>query len=438
MQAGLCTDKNDLPPLRPASFGAPQRVVEMHPEKLTLALEPECAMAHCRSSGGIKDDESYLLVDIGGGTVDIVSHALVGGNLEELIPPKGNDAGGTTVNENFRKFLMEFLADPNFFRYIGEHADKDRRMANGRDLEYLVYATFEQAKRDFGANCTETSGIENFTLIVPASFWRNYEQILKTKIAGIKDGSVSMDENQQELILSRAKMAEIFEPTMSKIIGKVKEVLDEVGGRIDHIYLAGGFGGCSYIYEKLKDALMKNTQDYTLHPAYGESELGIVQGACMCCCDSTVIQKRKADATYGISVSKRFVEGKHDTSKKFWVESKNQYSCNDLFSTIIEVDDNVASDSVYVKDLDVLHNNTSSTSINVYSSPDKNVWYTTNDRVYFLGKCDINVSGVGLGRKIEIAVDFTHTEIQLRAHDKNKPENEATLTLDFLCANDEK
>ena len=437
MQAGLCTDKNDLPPLCPARFGAPQRVVEMHPEKLTLALEPECATAHCRSSGGIEEDESYLLVDIGGGTVDIVSHALVGGNLEELIPPKGNDAGGTTVNENFRKFLMGFLADPKFFRYIGEHVDKDLRMANNRDLEYLVYSTFEQAKRDFGAGCTETSGLENFTLTLPASFWKNYAKTLKTKIDGVRDRSVSMDEDNQELILSRAKMAEIFEPTMSKIIGKVKEVLEEVGGSIDHIYLAGGFGGCSYIYEKLKDSLMKNTQDYTLHPAYGESELGIVQGACMFRCDSTIIQKRKADATYGIAVSIPFVDGKHLASKRFWAESEKQYRCKDIFCTIIEVDDSVSTDSVYVSDVGVLHERTSSTSICVYSSPDKNVWYTTNDRVYFLGKCDINVSGVGLGRKIEIAVDFTHTEIQLRAHDKNKPENEATLTLDFLCVKDE-
>ena len=429
----MCTIKEELCPLRPASAGQPRSIVELHPDKLTLALEPECATAHCRSGGGFQEDENYLLIDVGGGTVDIVSHAIVGGNLEELIPPKGNDAGGTTVNETFRKFLMEFLADPNFFRYIGEHVDDNTRMINSRDLEYLVHVTFEQAKRDFGTSCSESRGFDTFTLTLPVSFWKNYESTLIRKVKSIKDESISVDERQQELIISRQKMAQFFHPTMSRIIDKVKEVLEEVGESIDHIYLAGGFGGCPYLYEKLEDAIQKMTRKYKLHPPHGESELGIVQGACMFRCDPTIIHQRKADATYGVAVTIPFNDSKHDVTKKKFNEDLQQDRCQDIFCTIIEEDDNICSDSVYVTDVNVGRNDASSVTLCVYSSPDKNVWYTTSDRVSFLGRCELTVSGFGHGRQIEIAVDFTHAEIQLRAHDKINPKNEAKITLDFLC-----
>lgn len=52
----------------------------------------------------------YLVLDIGGGTVDITCHeVLENKSIGELVPPSGGDWGSTYVNENFMKFLEEIF-----------------------------------------------------------------------------------------------------------------------------------------------------------------------------------------------------------------------------------------------------------------------------------------------------------------------------------------
>ena len=87
--------------------------------------------------------EKYLGIDIGGGTVDIASHRVVGDHIEEIAPPTGNSScGGTTVNEEFSKFLQEFVDDPNFSRYIIK-CSPENRTRHKVDLNELIHTRFE-------------------------------------------------------------------------------------------------------------------------------------------------------------------------------------------------------------------------------------------------------------------------------------------------------
>lgn len=407
----------------------PQSIVEHNQDRLTLALEPECATAHCREAGGFREEENYILVDIGGGTVDIVSHAIVAGDLEEIIPPQGDDCGGTKINENFRDFLGCVLGDPKFFRFIGQHIPEDIRIRNERELDDLVYEEFEDHKCDFGTYYK--SGQDNYNIKLRPYLWDCYKDVIKKK----GEESISFDMAAHEMILSPSKMAELFEPTIRSIIAIVNKVLKEVGHIAENIYLAGGFGGSLYLKSKLEEALILQPMLYRfqLHPAPGESELGVVHGAVMFRCDPSLIHKRKSDNTYGIGVSVSFQQDVHDETKKFWNEDQQEYKCDDIFCTIVEKGDSISSESVYVKELNTGRKDTKLITIRIYSSPKKNVFYTTDDEVQRLGHFEVNVAGYGAYRKVEVAVDFTHCEIQLRAYDKQDPSNEVKLALDFLC-----
>ena len=54
--------------------------------------------------------EKYLVIDIGGGTVDIASQYIVGDQIEKIAPPVGNSScGGATVNKEFSNFSKSLL-----------------------------------------------------------------------------------------------------------------------------------------------------------------------------------------------------------------------------------------------------------------------------------------------------------------------------------------
>ncbi|KAM4560850.1 heat shock 70 kDa protein 12B-like [Fundulus diaphanus] len=95
-------------------------------DKLVIALEPEAASVWCKklpAEGFITQNISsnsldkspgtqYIVVDCGGGTIDITVHEIVeGGALRELLKASGNDLGGQTVDKKFKEFLREIFSD---------------------------------------------------------------------------------------------------------------------------------------------------------------------------------------------------------------------------------------------------------------------------------------------------------------------------------------
>lgn len=91
--------------------------------QLMLALEPEAAAIYCGTlkHGTLKDinkeeflsvGSRYMILDMGGGTVDIAVHEISeDGTLTEIIPSSGGDWGGTNVDQAFNKFINEKIGE---------------------------------------------------------------------------------------------------------------------------------------------------------------------------------------------------------------------------------------------------------------------------------------------------------------------------------------
>ncbi|KAL3879860.1 hypothetical protein ACJMK2_032139 [Sinanodonta woodiana] len=85
-------------------------------ENLKIALEPETASIFCRllpvekmiEGGGMtsfKPGSVYMVLDAGGGTIDITVHEVLSdGKLKELHKASGGAWGGTQVDEAYRQF----------------------------------------------------------------------------------------------------------------------------------------------------------------------------------------------------------------------------------------------------------------------------------------------------------------------------------------------
>ena len=261
-------------------------------------MEPESAAIHCRHKARVAGKgtqfvvrpENYLVIDIGGGTVDIASHRIVGGSIKEIAAPAGKFLGGTAVNEKFSKFLEEFVDDRSFSCYI-EKSSPEKQVRHKADLNELFYTRFEKQKRRFGSE----EGRESYIVEFPHTFTKLYEKTLILKV----DKSVKIEDDGAVMRISKSKMAEFFQPAVDGIAALIESHLREnkIASTIDTIYWVGGFGGCDYLRNQL-EARIKGTfrgcrYNFAVPP---EPEFAVIRGATASHYDPTIITERRPSA----------------------------------------------------------------------------------------------------------------------------------------------
>ena len=241
--------------------------------------------------------EKYIIVDIGGGTVDIASHAIVEGRIVEIAPPAGNFWGGTTVNEDFSKFLQDFVEDPKFSRYTKGNETPDEQARHNADLTKLLYTTFEKEKKRFGSR----KGGKNYNVEFPSTFVKKYKELLVKKGRELKskgDTSIRIEDDGDEMRIDESKMAEFFQPAVDGIADLIKSHLEKHNITIDTIYWVGGFGGCEYLRNQLEKVIKEKIIDCQYRfPVPPEPEFAVIRGATAVRCDPNIIAERKGSTS---------------------------------------------------------------------------------------------------------------------------------------------
>lgn len=429
-----------------ASCQLPSIPLELAPDRLSLALESESASLYCHemlkrglvapyceNPSGPYTPHSYLLVDIGGGTVDISAHEINPSEnsspvLMELHPAFGNDCGGTKVNKEFKKFLEKLVSDVEFSKFLNS-CDKEVNIRNRCELNHLINVVFEEQKQMFGRLPRERRREVVFRL--PISMLEIYKEDILDGIETVAASHVKLI--RQNLRISAEKMEEFFEPVVSGTISCIQRVIDDLDGIIDVIYLVGGFGGCPYIYWRVIDEFGISYK--CIVPP--NPEYAVVEGSVLFRADPSVIKSRKADATYGKSVIRPFNSRIHDDSRKFYDDDKVLF-CDDLFQVIVEVGEVVHPQHVYTCTSVPSHNFQRNMCVEIFRSPCKaaDVWYVSGERSGGSEKIgevvvDFPEQKKSKSREVEFFFDFSHTEIQVTAYDKLS-RLEFKAVIDFL------
>ncbi len=113
-------------------------------------MEPEAAAIHClgeskKQQAIIGDPQCYVVLDIGGGTVDITAHEINSDNsINVILPPMGNDWGGVRVNQLFKEFLAMLVDDQHFQKYLGDQKNGSKHRAH---LQDIIDHSFEMENR---------------------------------------------------------------------------------------------------------------------------------------------------------------------------------------------------------------------------------------------------------------------------------------------------
>ena len=488
MQASLLNDEEGISKLTPYGEKVVRSEVITNSHQLTLALEPECVAIYCKNLPNDRiayadkkiipeNVKSYLILDIGGGTVDITAITKVrsdsvvdltmvksdqdsltsltkfkGVTYEVVVPPTGNDFGGNIVNQLFEKFLWETVNDDRFEQLLKKGKKNGRHEEYKAMLQKIVHHDFEALKVSFGEkesymlpvtsdakpavryHADESQACfltEIFRLKLPPEFLdfykanKIYKQLQKGSGVRIKEGI---------LMISSSKMASFFEPVLQDMAGCVKKFTNEITRKdpFDIAFIAGGFGGCKYVYSFLKRILDDNLP--LLVPT--NHKLAVAMGAVQYARAPQVIMKRTMDASYGVRVCQKYDKERHTTSHAYFGKDGDPY-CGDIFKLFVAAGHSVNTTDVFTTVVTPQDDSDTEAKISIYRSSSPTVKYTDDEGVQKIGEIRLNVPNPDIlrveERKIEVSMSFSSTEIKVQAHALYLPYNpQVTAALDFL------
>ncbi|KAI2627816.1 hypothetical protein GGR54DRAFT_628853 [Hypoxylon sp. NC1633] len=215
---------------RQRTIEAFERVPISQEHSTTLLSEPEAAAMsalHQLDRHGLKVNDSFVVVDAGGGTVDLITYTITALHplleVVEATEGSGDFCGSSRLNDR----LVELLTS----RFEGQEGwDKD--------LLHEMIDHFERiTKRAFSMD----SLTQNESFQLPAS-----GLAVNKSLGVIRRG---------KLTLTAEELHMIYEPDIVRIIQLVKEQITTAQVPIRAVLLVGGYGASTYLRERLEIAV---------------------------------------------------------------------------------------------------------------------------------------------------------------------------------------
>jgi molecular chaperone DnaK len=169
-----------------------------------------------------ESDQTILVFDLGGGTFDVSILEIGDGVFEVKATSGDNHLGG----DNWDKAIVEWLV-AEFKRDQGVDLSQDKN-----SLQRL-YEAAEKAK-------IELSTTQETQINLP---------FITATDAGPK---------HLDIKLSRAKLAELTSSLLERVVGPVKQAMQDAGADIDHVVLVGGMTRMPAVQEKVKELTGKD------------------------------------------------------------------------------------------------------------------------------------------------------------------------------------
>ncbi|XP_036449684.1 heat shock 70 kDa protein 12A isoform X3 [Colossoma macropomum] len=413
------------------------------PDQLIIALEPEAASIYCRKlrlhqmidlgaktsingygppenvGAGMAQGDRYVVMDCGGGTVDLTVHQIrmPEGHLKELYKASGGPYGSIGVDYEFEKLLCKIFGQDFIDQF------KVKRPAAWVDL----MIAFESRKRAAAPDRTNPLNIN-----LPFSFIDYYKKfrghsvehaLRKSNVDFVKWSSQGM------LRMNPDAMNALFKPTIDHIIQHLKELFErpEVTD-IKFLFLVGGFAESPLLQKAVQEMLQGRSRIIIPH----DVGLTILKGAVLFGLDPGVIKVRRSPLTYGVGVLNRFVEGKHPPEKML-VKDGTRW-CTDVFDTFIAVDQSVALGETVKRSYTPARPSQQVIVIHVYCSEKESVGFISDPGVRKCGTLRLDVSGTespAARREIQTLMQFGDTEIRAMAIDVATSRS-VKASIDFL------
>lgn len=378
--------------------------------QLMIALEPEAASIYCKhlpveklegtnTISAFQPGSKYLVLDAGGGTVDITVHEVKpNGHLKELDRASGGDWGGTSVDMAFKSTLAEIVTEGVIEGYCHKYT--------GDYIE--LFRDFEIKKRKCGKGNSSDSYI---TLKIPVTFTDECKETLKTDLTTLVNKSKYKDHifwKTDKVRIDLPTFETFFQPACDGIVKHVRELFESPKVKdVDKILMVGGFSESNILQDVVRRAF-PNCQ--VIVPQ--EAGLAVLRGAVLFGCNPKAIDSRIAKYTYGVATNVEFDPAIHMESKKDIIDG--EVYCTDIFDKHVEKGEELIVDEAQAERSYLpMTNQQKAISFSIYTSTEEDPFYV--DYCENIGKFVVDVP-VGVNdRSVNVRMIFGRTELTAEA-----------------------
>ncbi|CAM9221182.1 unnamed protein product [Ectocarpus sp. 12 AP-2014] len=398
--------------MRQAAHGA-DMIDRVDSVRLRLCLEPEAACLAVTTDDNPLTCEAegkhMMIIDCGGGTVDITAHKILSVDplkLVEVAAPDGGVWGSTRVDKAFEEWLKMFLG--SWEKEIDE------------ETFLSIMVTWERKKVEFTGQDASQSLRLDLSQLCNNGLTRPDMEELRTRYNSSRSTPYTVTGKNFAVVLPAALVSSFFTPTLEKIAQCLRNISGMSALRNLHrVYLVGGFSRSPLLKSMAREELQRVTRCVVdVH----EPDLAIVRGAVMYPTMSTVFNSRKAKLTYGIGASFKF-DGtipehvkRRAAGKTLLIEDEVWVS--NCFSPHVTVGDDIPSDGVLTcRGYTPLSDTSTSNIVAIYASSKSRPRYVDEPGVFRVGEVTFDLDMTKPTREersYRVEMTFGGTELKVR------------------------
>ncbi|EFC45585.1 hypothetical protein NAEGRDRAFT_66423 [Naegleria gruberi] len=348
------------------------------------ALEPECASITLWQENPeiANQSKTAMIVDIGGGTVDISVHKLntKEKRLESKLEARGGAWGGRNIDRSLFEFMQEVLKFDFTSYKFKENGDYFDLTANIEDLKVCFAKDFDPRDyKDKNGNLSLNHDQIKYSIVKRIE---EYKERTKTKQVDSLQRKYGIKISFQILFSFYMKILQNITSTINEIITQ----LSKNNIAIDYIYLAGGMAEAKVVVDEIKNSSKNKQVAVVTNP-----QTAIVRGAVYYGLNQNIIKTRVSTFTYGLSVNAPFNPAIHDTSRKI-INFNKEVMCKDCFLEIVKIGEEI--DTNQIKSLSAPPTTVDQTVINfnILQTKKSNPKYADEKDVEILASISIDIS----------------------------------------------
>ena len=253
----------------------------------------------------------YLVVDCGGGTVDMAAHKLTKTSdgkisIDEIHRAHGGLYGGFGVNDEFENLLL------GIFQFSSEEIKK-LKAKYSRQWFKFIHKDFESSKC-----CPTADGI--FDVFMPPTIIKYVQKetgkSVEQLVSEYKCHKVQWDEEDESLILPLSTLKALYSPVIHHITNAIGEVLKKPECKvIEQILLVGGFAESDFLFHEVEKTFSGLNVKRSAIPL-----ISVLQGAITYGLHQDMITSRTMCQSIGIETYDKCVPGFHDDNRNLVVD----------------------------------------------------------------------------------------------------------------------
>ncbi|MEC3977172.1 hypothetical protein [Amycolatopsis sp. H20-H5] len=383
--------------------------------RLLLALEPD-AVAHNAQASGIayvidadtgqrgtlEKNSRFMVVDCGGGTIDITCYTTDGDGYLTEIDREGIAQGSLYVNRALTDLvLVQRLGGADEYQRLREIAP--------HALEELV-EEWELKKRNVSHDTDDT-----IFLSLKVSLAKHLSEEVLDRLSAAQDG------DDESIWISVEEARSAFEAVIPDILALVDRKLEDMtaltsaAGKPHLVLLAGGFAESAY----LRHRIAQHLRGRALVAVTPQPRVDVVEGAVRFAYNPKV-RARRSQYTYGVAVSALFEHGK-DPIESLYRPRRGGELCDKRFSVFINAGDIVPVAHVVSKPFRPVESDDRYVAFDFYRTKERKPRYTDNEGCEEFGSCQMTIDLADVmhldlsKRGMRLYFTFGETELHVRA-----------------------